>query len=118
MGPHPAASYAPGMPRIAPESIQAVRDGVDLAELVRGRVALTKRGGRWVGRCPFHDERTPSFSLLPPDSRRYYCHGCGATGDAFDWMQQQEGAAGFMEAVVALADRFGIELSYDEESPA
>lgn len=106
------------MPRIAPESIQSVRDGVDLVELVRGRVALTRRGGRWVGRCPFHDERTPSFSLLPPDARRYYCHGCGATGDAFDWMQQQEGAAGFMEAVVALADRFGIELSYDEESPA
>jgi DNA primase len=105
------------VPRIAPESIQAVRDGADLVELVRGRVALTRRGGRWVGRCPFHEERTPSFGLLPPDSRRYYCHGCGATGDAFDWMQQQEGAPGFTEAVVALAERFGIELSYDEESP-
>jgi DNA primase len=105
------------VPRIAPESIQAVRDGADLVELVRGRVALTRRGGRWVGRCPFHEERTPSFSLLPPDSRRYYCHGCGATGDAFDWMQQQEGASDFAEAVVALAERFGIELSYDEESP-
>ena len=106
-----------GVPRIEPESIQAVRDGADLVELVRGRVALTRRGSRWVGRCPFHEERTPSFSLLPPDARRYYCHGCGATGDAFDWMQQQEGAAGFSEAVVALAERFGIELAYAEESP-
>ncbi len=86
-------------------------------DLVRGRVALTRRGGRWVGRCPFHEERTPSFSLLPPDARRYYCHGCGATGDAFDWMQQQEGAAGFSEAVIALAERFGIDIAYAEESP-
>jgi DNA primase len=110
-------SYAWRVPRIAPESIQAVRDGADLVELVRGRVSLTRRGGRWVGRCPFHEERTPSFNLLPPDSRRYYCHGCGATGDAFDWMQQQEGAPDFTEAVIALAERFGIELSYDEELP-
>lgn len=110
-------SYASRVARITPESIQAVRDGADLVELIRGRVALTRRGGRWVGRCPFHDERTPSFSLLPPDARRYYCHGCGATGDAFDWMQQQEGAAGFTEAVVALAERFGIDIAYEEESP-
>jgi DNA primase len=106
------------VPRIDPESIQRVRDGADLVDLVRGRVALTRRGGRWVGRCPFHEERTPSFSLLPPDARRYYCHGCGATGDAFDWMQQQEGISGFSDAVVALAERFGIEISYAEESPA
>lgn len=106
------------MPRIDPDSVQRVRDNADLVELVRGRVALQRRGGRWMGRCPFHEERTPSFGLLPPDSRRYYCHGCGATGDAFDWMQQQEGAGGFAEAVVALAERFGIEISYVEESPA
>ncbi|MEQ9093987.1 MAG: DNA primase, partial [Miltoncostaeaceae bacterium] len=105
------------MARIRDESVQAVRDGVDLVELVRGRVNLQRRGGRWVGRCPFHDERSPSFGLLPPDFRRYYCHGCGATGDAFDWMQTQEGASGFTEAVVALAERFGIDISYAEESP-
>lgn len=105
------------MARIRDESVQAVRDGADLVELVRGRVNLQRRGGRWVGRCPFHDERSPSFSLLPPDSRRYYCHGCGATGDAFDWMQTQEGAGGFTEAVIALAERFGIDISYAEESP-
>lgn len=105
------------MARIRDESVQAVRDGVDLVELVRGRVNLQRRGGRWTGRCPFHDERSPSFSLLPPDARRYYCHGCGATGDAFDWMQTQEGAGGFTEAVEALAERFGIDISYAEESP-
>lgn len=98
-------------------TIEAVREGSDLVELVRGRVSLVRRGGRWWGRCPFHDERTPSFSLLPPDFRRYYCHGCGATGDAIDWMREQEGAVSFYEAIEALAERFGIPVRFEEESP-
>ena len=82
------------MPLISPDSVESVRQGVDLVELVRGRVELVRRGGRWWGRCPFHGpERTPSFSLLPPDFRRYYCHGCGVSGDAITWMREQEGAA-------------------------
>lgn len=106
------------MPLISPDSIESVRQGVDLVELVRGRVELVRRGGRWWGRCPFHGpERTPSFSLLPPDFRRYYCHGCGATGDAITWMREQEGAASFAEAIEALAERFGIPVSFAEETP-
>jgi DNA primase len=105
------------MPLISPDSVEAVRQGADLVELVRGRVALVRRGGRWWGRCPFHDERTPSFSLLPPDFRRYYCHGCGATGDAITWMREQEGSATFAEAVEGLAERFSIPLRFEEESP-
>jgi DNA primase len=96
-------------------SIDAVRQGADLVELIRGRVALVRRSGRWWGRCPFHEERTPSFSLLPPDFRRYYCHGCGATGDAITWMREQEGATGFYEAIEQLGERFGIPIDYDEE---
>ena len=106
------------VPLISPATIEAVREGSDLVELVRGRVELVRRGGRWWGRCPFHDERTPSFSLLPPDFRRYYCHGCGATGDAIDWMREQEGSATFDEAVERLAERFGIPVRFEEESPA
>ena len=105
------------MPLISPHSVESVRQGVDLVELVRGRVELVRRGGRWWGRCPFHEERSPSFSLLPPDFRRYYCHGCGATGDAITWMREQEGAATFGEAVQGLAERFGIPVSFEEESP-
>lgn len=105
------------MPLISPDSVEAVRQGADLVELVRGRVALVRRGGRWWGRCPFHDERTPSFSLLPPDFRRYYCHGCGATGDAITWMREQEGSATFGEAIEGLAERFSIPLRFEEESP-
>ena len=79
---YPVGSVPPGpqtfhdMPLISPESVEAVRQGADLVELVRDRVELVRRGGRWWGRCPFHEERSPSFSLLPPDFRRYYCHGC------------------------------------------
>ncbi|WP_217912681.1 DNA primase [Miltoncostaea marina] len=105
------------MPLISPQSVESVRQGADLVELVRGRVELVRRGGRWWGRCPFHDERSPSFSLLPPDFRRYYCHGCHATGDAITWMREQEGAATFGEAVQALAERFGIPVTFEEESP-
>lgn len=105
------------MPLISPQSVESVRQGVDLVELVRGRVELVRRGGRWWGRCPFHEERSPSFSLLPPDFRRYYCHGCGATGDAITWMREQEGAASFGEAVQGLAERFGIPVTFEEESP-
>jgi DNA primase len=103
--------------RIDPESIDQVRRAADLVELVRGQVALVRRGGRWWGRCPFHDEKTPSFCLIPPENARYYCYGCGATGDAFTWMQEREGAGGFGEAVEALADRFGVPLRVVEASP-
>lgn len=106
------------MPLISPDSVESVRQGVDLVELVRGRVELVRRGGRWWGRCPFHGpERTPSFSLLPPDFRRYYCHGCGVSGDAITWMREQEGAATFGEAIEALAERFSIPVSFEEETP-
>jgi DNA primase len=106
------------MPLISPDSVESVRQGVDLVELVRGRVELVRRGGRWWGSCPFHGpERTPSFSLLPPDFRRYYCHGCGVSGDAITWMREREGAATFAEAIEALAERFNIPVSFEEETP-
>ena len=105
------------MPRIDDGSFDEVRRSADLVELVRGQVQLTRRGGRWWGRCPFHEERTPSFCLIPPENRTYYCYGCGATGDAFTWMQEREGAGSFMEAVEQMADRFGVELKYEQSSP-
>ena len=105
------------MPLIDEGSIREVREAADLVELVRGRVTLVRRGSRWVGRCPFHEERTPSFGLIPPENRWYYCHGCGAKGDAVEWMLQKEGAATFAEAIEGLAERFGVELRYARTNP-
>ena len=105
------------MPRIAEESVREVLDVADLVELVRSRTALTKRGGRWVGRCPFHEERTPSFGLIPPENRYYYCHGCGAKGTAIDWMMSKEGAGTYPEALEGLAERFGVTLRYEQSTP-
>lgn len=105
------------MPRIEDDSVREILEAADLVELVRGRVTLQKRGARWVGRCPFHDERTPSFGLIPPENRWYYCHGCGAKGNAVDWMIQKEGAAGFPEAVEGLAERFGLVVRYENATP-
>jgi DNA primase len=84
--------------------------------LLRGRVELVRRGGRWWARCPFHDERSPSFTFLP-DHRNYYCFGCGAKGDAITGMREREGAASFNEAVEGLAERFGVDLRYQQVSP-
>lgn len=105
------------MARFDDEFRERIREVVDMVELLRGQVQMTRRGGRWWGRCPFHDERSPSFTLIPPENQRYFCHGCGATGDAFTWMIEREGAAHFADAVEALSERFGIPLPQDA-SPA
>lgn len=104
------------MARLSEQTVEEVREAADLLELVRSRVQLTHRGGRWWGRCPFHDEDTPSFSLIPPENRAYYCFGCSEGGDAITWMQKQEGAADFAAAIEALAERFGVEVRYEQES--
>lgn len=101
---------------IHPDSVEQVRQAADLVELLRGRVELARRGGRWWGRCPFHDERSASFTILP-DNKYYYCFGCGAKGDAITWMREREGAASFNDAVEALGQRFGVELRYEQTSP-
>ncbi|MDH3225736.1 MAG: DNA primase [Thermoleophilia bacterium] len=104
------------MPRISDQTVREVRDAASLPELVGDRIQLARRGGRWWGPCPFHDETAPSFCLLPDESR-YYCFGCHESGDALDWVQQIEGAGDFAEAVEVLAERFGIEVKYAESSP-
>ncbi len=100
---------------IDPDSVEKVRQAADLVELLRGRVELVRRGGRFWARCPFHDENSPSFTIMP-DHRNYYCFGCGAKGDAITWMREREGAGTFSEAIEALADRFNIELRYQQAS--
>ncbi len=103
------------MSRISEQSLEAVKTAVDMVDLVGGRTALRKVGSRYTGRCPFHDERSPSFSVDPVD-KQYYCFGCGRGGDAIRFAQETENLD-FVGAVEWLADRYGVELAYEESSP-
>ena len=97
------------------ESIERVKDAVDMVELVGARTELRRAGNRMVGLCPFHDERTPSFSVNV-DQKLYHCFGCGEGGDAIGFVQQTE-ALDFPGAVEFLAARYNIELTREEEDP-
>ncbi|HYM63481.1 MAG TPA: DNA primase [Gaiellaceae bacterium] len=103
------------MALIAKPSIERVVDAADMVELVSARTPLRRVGARWTGRCPFHEERTPSFSVNPQD-KLFYCFGCGKGGDLISFVRETEGLD-FAEAVEWLADRTGIQLEYEESSP-
>jgi DNA primase len=103
------------MARIADGSVEAVKAAADLVEVISGRTQLRRSGARFTGLCPFHDERTPSFSVSP-EKGLYYCFGCGAAGDAVSFVEQTEGVD-FVGAIEWLAQRFNIPLEYEEASP-
>ena len=86
-----------------------------MVEVVSGRTALRKAGARFTGRCPFHEERTPSFSVNPVD-KLYYCFGCGKGGDVITFVRETENLD-FVGAVEWLAERFRVALEYEESSP-
>jgi DNA primase len=85
-----------------------VRDSVDIYDIVSGYVSLKKAGKNWLGLCPFHSEKTPSFNVNPA-KQIFHCFGCGVGGDAFKFLELQEGL-NFPEAVKQLANRAGIAL--------
>jgi DNA primase len=97
------------------ESIDRMRDAIDMVELVGAKTDLRRVGSRWVGLCPFHDERTPSFSVNAAD-KLFYCFGCEAKGDAIGFVQQTE-ALDFRESVEFLAERYNVELELEDEDP-
>ena len=103
------------MALIKKPSIEEVVDRADMVEIVSARTQLRRVGARWTGRCPFHDERTPSFSVNAAD-KLFYCFGCGKGGDLIGFVRESEGLA-FAEAVEWLADRVGVQLEYEEGSP-
>ena len=103
------------MARITDESKQRVVAAADMVDVVSGRTQLRKSGTRYSGRCPFHEERTPSFSVNPVD-KLYHCFGCGKGGDIITFVRETE-QLDFPEAVEWLAERFRVELEYEEQSP-
>ncbi|MBE3034824.1 MAG: DNA primase [Actinobacteria bacterium] len=102
------------MPLIARASIDQVQAAADMVEIVGQYTELRKAGANYSGRCPFHEERTPSFSVNPAE-KLYYCFGCGAGGNLFGFVRAKENLD-FAGAVEYLADRYGIELEYEESS--
>jgi len=103
------------MARIADSSVEAVKAAADMVEVISGRTQLRRSGARFTGLCPFHDERTPSFSVSP-EKGLYYCFGCGAAGDAVSFVEQTEGVD-FVGAIEWLAQRFNVPLEYEQASP-
>ena len=103
------------MALIAKGSIERVVGAADIVEIVSARTQLRRVGARWTGRCPFHEERTPSFSVNPVE-KLFYCFGCGKGGDLITFVRESEGLD-FTEAVEWLAERTGIDLEYEETSP-
>jgi DNA primase len=94
--------------RIPPEKIDDVRQATDIVELIGGFVKLKKRGKNYLGLCPFHTEKTPSFSVSS-DRQMYHCFGCGVGGNVFTFVMEQEKIS-FVEAVRILAEKAGISL--------
>lgn len=103
------------MARIKDSSVEAVKATTDIVALVEGYTRLRKSGGRLVGLCPFHQEKTPSFGVSP-DRGTFKCFGCGEGGDAIAFVEKQENLD-FVGAIEWLADRFGVQLEYEETSP-
>jgi DNA primase len=100
------------MPVIPPHLIDEVRLASDIVDVVSDHVALKKKGRNFFGLCPFHNEKTPSFSVNP-DKQIFHCFGCGAGGNVFTFVQKQDGV-GFPEAVRVLAKRARIPIPEPE----
>jgi DNA primase len=103
------------MALISSESLERVKQAADIVEVVSAHTDLRRQGARWVGLCPFHEERTPSFSV-DAQEKLYHCFGCGVGGDTIKFVEEKEGL-GFAEAVELLADRYGVELEREKEDP-
>jgi DNA primase len=103
------------MARIKDTSVEAVKAAAELVAVVEERTSLRKQGARLVGRCPFHEERTPSFSVNP-SLGLYHCFGCHKGGDVIRFVQETQGLD-FAGAIEWLAERFRVELEYEDVSP-
>jgi DNA primase len=104
------------MARIKDSAVRDVVAAADIIEVVNGRTQLRRASGsRYTGRCPFHEERTPSFSVNPVE-KLYYCFGCGKGGDLISFVRETENLD-FVGAIEWLAERFRVPLEYEEASP-
>ena len=104
------------MALFTPGSVERVKEATDIVEVISAYTDLRRSGTRFTGLCPFHDERSPSFSVNSQD-KLYHCFGCGVGGDVFSFVMETEGLD-FAGALESLADRYGVELEREAEDPA
>ena len=96
------------MPRYSDEIIEEVRQANDIVDILSQYVHLKRSGRNFFGLCPFHNEKSPSFSVSP-DKQIFHCFGCGVGGNVFTFLTKIEGIS-FVEAVQMLAERANIQL--------
>ena len=96
------------MARFGQDKIEEVRTRADIVEIIGAQVRLRRAGRNFVGLCPFHNEKTPSFSVNA-ERGFFHCFGCGAGGTVFDFVMRVEGLT-FLETLQSLARRYGIAL--------
>ena len=102
------------MGRIPDNFVQDLIDRTDLVELINSRVPLKKSGRNYMACCPFHQEKSPSFTVAP-DKQFYYCFGCGASGNAVGFVMEYERLS-FPEAVRQLADKAGMDVPQEHDA--
>jgi len=98
--------------RIPEQKIDEIRNSADIVDIISGHVQLKKRGKNFVGLCPFHQEKTPSFTVSE-DKQIYHCFGCGNGGNIFKFLMEFKNIS-FVEAVEEIADNLGIKIQYDK----
>ena len=103
------------MARVSEETIERIRNTADIYDIVAQYVDLKKRGRNYFGLCPFHSEKTPSFSVAP-DKQIYHCFGCGAGGNVFSFIIEHQKIS-FIEAVQQLGHKYGIHVE-NKSGPA
>ncbi|MDB5190707.1 MAG: dnaG, partial [Segetibacter sp.] len=100
---------------ISPQTIQQITSRIDIVEIVGEYVKLKKRGANYLGNCPFHNEKSPSFTVSPV-KEIYKCFGCGKSGNAIGFLMEHEKFS-YVEALKALAARYNIQIEEKEVTP-
>ncbi len=101
--------------RIPENKIDEIRNAADIVDLISAHVHLKKRGKNFIGLCPFHQEKTPSFTVSL-DKQIYHCFGCGAGGNVFKFLMEFKNIS-FIEAVEEIADHLGIKIEMENTQP-
>ena len=94
---------------IPDEKITAIKNAADIVDIVSESVSLRRAGRNFLGLCPFHAEKTPSFTVSP-DKQIFYCFGCGAGGNVFSFLMKQRWPHLSRSGARTLAQRYGIDL--------